>query len=285
MVFFLDAVQTHYVGSVFVGDNILRAKPAAERGNRCGCGILLVCLLALPVDCWCQNQNSAGNATAPANRNSEGGSDSLARFVGLPIRSISFQGVAVSRLNPLAAQLAEEQGKALSREFLKGSLRQLYETGLFDGIDVAGSSEQGGVALVFRGTPRSFIGTVSVDGAKGATINTQLERASQLTPGTRFTEAKLSQALELMRKAEAENGFPDPDITHTLTPHPEDQLIDIAFRVVSGPQARVGAEPLRGAPEMSSNIFPHLPHLTPGSSSNQDPGTPPLPGFLKHYKG
>jgi outer membrane protein assembly complex protein YaeT len=285
MVFFLDAVQTHYVGSVFVGDNILRAKAAAERGNRCGWGILLVCLLALPVDCWSQKPNSAGNATAPADRNSEGGSDSLARFVGLPIRSIGFQGVAVSRLNPLAAQLAEEQGKALSREFLKGSLRQLYETGLFDGIDVAGSSEQGGVALVFRGTPRSFIGTVSVDGAKGATINTQLERASQLTPGTRFTEAKLSQALELMRKAEAENGFPDPVITHTLTPHPEEQLVDIAFRVVSGPQARVGAVDVTGDPGMSSDDFRHYAHLKPGSRVNHDTGNRALTGVLKHYQG
>src|SRR5208282_4352723 len=117
--------------------------------------------------------------------------NSLAQWNGLPVRSISFEGVAVSRLAPLPGHLAQAEGKPLSPENLKKSLRQLFATGLFETIQVEGSHQQDGVALVFRGTPRIFIGTVSVDGAKGANVNTQLERAGQLDPGTRFTQAKL----------------------------------------------------------------------------------------------
>ena len=37
---------------------------------------------------------------------------------------------------------------------------------------------------------RMFIGVVTVEGAKGATVNTQLQRASRLNSGTRFTESQ-----------------------------------------------------------------------------------------------
>ncbi len=136
--------------------------------------------------------------------------DSLAQWSGLPVKSISFEGVAVSRLAPLPGHLAQAEGAPLSPEKLKESLRQLYATGLFETIEVEGSRRQDGVALVFRGTPRTFIGAVSVDGAKGANVNTQLERACQLDPGTRFTPAKLSIATEQMRRTLALNGFHSP---------------------------------------------------------------------------
>jgi len=40
-----------------------------------------------------------------------------------------------------------------------------------------------------------------------------------------------------------------------LTPHPEDQLVDIAFKVTSGPQARVGAVQITGDSGMSAEEF------------------------------
>ena len=51
-----------------------------------------------------------------------------------------------------------------------------------------------------------------------------------------------------MRQALADNGFHEPTITRTLTPHPEEQLVDIAFQVVSGPQARVGTVQVTATP-------------------------------------
>lgn len=112
----------------------------------------------------------------------EGGPDSLAQWSGLPVKSIAFEGVAVSRLAPLPGHLAQPEGAPLNPEKLRKSLRQLYSTGLFETIEVDGSRVQDGVALVFRGTPRTFIGTVNVYGAKGANVNTQLERACSSIP-------------------------------------------------------------------------------------------------------
>ena len=182
---------------------------------------------------WSQGPASGPGATGVGgDQAAEAPSSSLAQWTGLPVRRISFVGVAEGRLAPLPGHLAQAEGAPLSPEDVKKSLRQLFSTGLFETIQVEGLRQQDGVALVFRGEPRAFIGTVSVDGAKGATMNTQLERASQLAPGTRFTPAKLSQALEQMHRTLGENGFHESAITQTLTPHPEEQLVDVAFHVI-----------------------------------------------------
>ena len=73
-----------------------------------------------------------------------------------------------------------------------------YAPGLFDSVEAVGEREGDGVALVFRGAPRMFIGVVSVDGARGATVNTQLQRASRLNSGTRYTKKKMGQAIAQM---------------------------------------------------------------------------------------
>jgi outer membrane protein assembly complex protein YaeT len=215
----------------------------------------------------------------------QGPSDPLAQWKGLPVRHISFEGVSPERLAKSSGHLAQAEGVPLNREALKRSLRQLFSTGLFETIAVQGVGDRDGVDLIFRGTARSFIGTVNVDGAKGATINTQLNRASQLASGTRFTPAKLDQALEQMRTTLAQNGFHEPVITHTLTAHPEEQLVDIAFHVVSGPQARVGTVAVTGDPGMSVPEFRRHAHLKAGSHVDIETDSRALAGVLKVYQG
>jgi outer membrane protein assembly complex protein YaeT len=216
---------------------------------------------------------------------SEPQAGSLAQWTGLPVRRISFVGVDEDRLAPLPGHLAQAEGAPLSPEDLKKSLRQLFATGLFETIQLEGVRLQDGVALVFRGEPRTFIGTVSVDGAKGATMNTQLERATQLASGTRYTPAKLSLALEQMHSTLAENGFHESSITQTLTAHPEEHLADIAFQVVSGTQARVGTVQVAGDSGMSAEEFRRHAHLRSGARVDHDTGNRALAGVLKHYRG
>ena len=273
----------------------MRVKPGHEYGRWSRYGTLLACFLAFGISGgigdWCQSRASAqgishvtssGAGIAPATPLSV---DSLAQWEGLPVRRISFVGVSADRLVPLPGHLDQAEGAPLGREELKRSLRRLYLTGLYETISVEGVREQDGVALIFHGTPRIFIGTVSVDGAKSATVNTQLERASQLVPGARFTPAKLDQALEQMRLTLAQNGFHAPVITQTLTAHPEEQLVDLAFHVQSGPQARVGTVEVTGEPGMSVNDFRRHAHLREGERVDHETGNRALAGVLKAYRG
>jgi outer membrane protein insertion porin family len=88
-----------------------------------------------------------------------------------------------------------------------------------------------------------------------------------------------------MRHALAANGFNEPTITQTLTPHPQEQLVDIAFHVVNGPQARVGSVEVTGDSGMSLEEFRRHAHLRAGSHVDHDTASRALAGILKHYQG
>ena len=100
--------------------------------------------------------------------------------MGLPVRSIAFDGVTADRLGPLADRVCREAGLPAQAGGRAKSLRQLYASGLYQGVEAEANAAGDGVAVVFRGEPRMFIGTVTVEGAKGATVSAQLQRASQL---------------------------------------------------------------------------------------------------------
>lgn len=212
----------------------------------------------------------------------------LSRWEGRPVRRILITGVDPGRIDSQKLHLAQTVDTPLSRDAVERSLRQLFATGIFETIRVEGvsvdSGVDAGVALTFRGTPRTFIGTVSVEGAKGPTLNAQLQRASELAAGTRFTQAKLSKAVETMRRTLADNGFHEPTITSTLKPHPEDQLVDITLHVVSGPQARVGSIEVSGDPGMSQGEFRTRAHLRPGSRMEHDTTDHAMASVMKRYQ-
>jgi len=207
-----------------------------------------------------------------------------AEFQGLPVRRITFEGVGTDRLTSVSDKLAQAFGAPLTRENLARSLRQLYATGLYETVEADAAREGDGVALVFRGTPRIFIGKVTVDGAKGATVNTQLERASRLNAGTRFTEDRAEEAITRMRQALSDNGYHEPTITYALSPHPEEQLVDIAFKVDSGIRARVGSVEVTGDSGMTLDEFIRHARLKTGSTVDRDTANRALTGVLKHYQ-
>ncbi len=245
--------------------------------------VAILCIAFTGCPACAQLSASAAPAAALATSAVTGG-EALEQWEGLRVARIAFAGVPASRLAPLPDRLAQLAGTPLRQEALRRSLRQLYSTGLYESVAVEGERQPEGIVLTFRGTPRSFVGAISVEGAKGAGINTQLARASRLDPGVRFTAARLDQAVEQMRALLAESGFHEPVITHTLTARPEEQLVDIAFQVVSGPQARVGSVQISGDPGMDADEFRRHAHLKTGAPVEHDTGNRALAGVLKEYQ-
>ncbi|MBS1805722.1 MAG: BamA/TamA family outer membrane protein [Acidobacteria bacterium] len=223
-------------------------------------------------------------AKAPSFASSHFEADRYAGWLGRPVREIQFKGVAPERLQQLQEHLPQEVGAPLDREKIAQSLRQLYASGLFETIQADVSQEGDGVKLVFKASTREFIGVVTVTGAKGATMNAQLVAASRLNPGTRFSETRLGAAQGRMRQALADNGFNEPKITYTLKRHQEEQLVDIAFEVVSGIQARVGSVAVEGDSGMTLEQFRHSARLHAGTKINHDTNNRALTGVLKHYQ-
>ncbi len=231
---------------------------------------------------------AAGNeqsttTSGPSNHPSQA-PDSVLQWEDQPVRSVAFEGVSADQLKPLAGHLPQAEGAPLTEDNLKRSLRQLYATGLYDTIEARGTRQADGVALVFAGTPRTFIGTVGVDGAVGATMNMQLERASQLDAGTRLTQEKMVRAAQQMRATLEQNGYYEAVITQTITPHPGQQLSDIAFRVVSGPRARVGKVTVTGDSGMTVDEFRQHAHLWKIAHVDHDTVNRALDGVLRDYQ-
>jgi outer membrane protein insertion porin family len=222
------------------------------------------------------SQDKSASALDPAG--------AMSRWEGRTVRRITFEGAPADRLASVKDHLPQSQGDPLLRENVAASLRMLYGTGLFESVEAAGQPDGDGVDLIFQGKARAFIGTVRVDGAKGPTVNTQLERAARLNPGTRYTEAKMTHALETMRQVLAENGFHEPTLNYQLTPHPAQLLIDVAFHVASGPQARIGAVEVSGESGMTLEEFRHFARLRSGAAVDRETGNRALAGVLKHYR-
>ena len=213
-----------------------------------------------------------------------GGDQQLLMWEGKPVLRIEFEGVRAARLASLTGQLAQQPGSPLKPESVRSTLRRLYTTGLYDTISVGGALEGNGVVLTFRGKPRTFIGIVSITGAKGANTNSLLERISRLTPGTRFTAASLTQAEAAMRRSMVEGGFHEPTFTYKLTPHPEDQLVDIAYTVNSGPQARTGEIAVKGESGLTAEEFRHYSKLKPGKTVQRETPGKALDGVENYYR-
>ena len=274
-------------------------KRGSEEGKFAGCGALkkwkrhagrmalcAVLLAGAATAGRSQAPSSAAVSAKPAandEQNPEAGAEGGLPWAGMPVRHILFEGVSAERLSPLPEHLRQAQGAPLSAGALRASLRQLYATGLYETLEAEGVADQGGVDLIYRGTPTMFIGTVGVNGATGATMNTQLERASRLEPGTRLTQAKMVRAGEQMRATLEENGYHQSTIAQTVTPHVGQQLSDISFRVASGPRARVGKITVSGDSGMNLEEFCRYAHLHRGAVDH-DTVNRALDGVLKHYQ-
>jgi outer membrane protein assembly complex protein YaeT len=252
-------------GQVCLGARLL---PAA--------GLLVAALLVSGISLAAAQSPVSPAALPPARASSA--------WLGKTIRGIEFEGVARERLEPLATQFSQSVGTPLEAVKLRTMLRQLYATGLYETVEAEGLPTGDGVKLVFRGVARRFIGAIGVVGAKGSSINAQLARASRLLPGTRFTEARLAEAEERMRRTLADNGFHEPTITHKVTELAGEQLVDIAFTVVSGPQARVGTVEVTGEAGMSAEEFRRHAHLHTGARVDRDTANRALTGVLHHYQ-
>ena len=94
------------------------------------------------------------------------------RFVqweGLTVRHIAFEGVDAERLAPLPDHLAQAVGRRSIRRILLKACASCLRPASLKPLPSKESGKETAWRSFFKGEPRTFIGTVSVDGAKGAT--------------------------------------------------------------------------------------------------------------------
>src|SRR5271156_6804216 len=78
------------------------------------------------------------NTAPPPSSVPEAATNSLRAWKGLNVEAVNFEGVDRLRFEPLPAELPLQAGCPLTSENVRQSLRRLYATGLYKGIEEAG---------------------------------------------------------------------------------------------------------------------------------------------------
>ncbi|HTD54569.1 MAG TPA: POTRA domain-containing protein, partial [Silvibacterium sp.] len=225
------------------------------------------------------------SVTAPPAATAPGSAiDSLRSWEGLRVAAVNFEGVDRLRLEPLPAQLPLQPGKLLSSNDVRQSLRSLFETGLYRGIEVEGTRNGDRVTIIFKGTPTLFLGRITVEGIKSDRLTGQLVHATRLNPGTPLTDARMTQATNGLTDLLQDNGFYRGSIAETTTVDAPNAQANIHFHIVTGAQARVGNVKVGGSPGMSVETFRKKGKLKRGSKVAHDTVNRALTGVQKTYQ-
>ncbi len=193
-----------------------------------------------------QEQATSKAQAAKETQSLAGAGASLVAWKGLRVVNLEFQGVNFDAKDPLPGQLAQQAGEPLDPAKVTASIRRLFASGRYRNISVAGRRENGGVTLIFVGTPRYFVGRVQIVGVQDERLASLLEYATRLQPGTNFTEAMIAAGTDGVRESLASSGYFAPTITPTTTVDEAGGQVNATYAVNIGPQARVGQITLGG---------------------------------------
>lgn len=203
-----------------------------ERNVRIG----LLALFALP-SCFAQALTAAGAAE---------------KYLGMRVAKVEFVPLGQPvKIKDLEAMLDVHVGDLLQIAPLQASLQRLYATGEFSDVAVDASAMDGGVGLRFLTQPVYFVERVEVDGVPSPPNAGQLQSATKLRLGAKFTNADIARALENLQDLLRRNGFYNATIQPDVERNLITQQASIRFVVEPEKRARFDGVILSGDPGRS----------------------------------
>ena len=188
-------------------------------------------------------QAQAGSAVGPVVPALQSG---LGDYQGQKVTAIRFDGVEFDSSDNLTRQLTQKVGTPLDPEQVKETTRRLFSTGRYRNIGVRVVKEGDGVALVFTGVARYYVGRVQIIGVTDGRLASLLEYGTELNPGTAFTPSQIDTATDKVKQVLVQNGYFQPVISVATTQDDSGQQVNVTYTVAIGPQARVGDVVLTG---------------------------------------
>lgn len=168
---------------------------------------------------------------------------SLWSKAGRPVEAIHLAGVVFGDHDPIRDELKQQAGRPLDPEAVRADLRTLFATGRYKDIRVssdAAAPDGKGLILTYAGTPRYFVGRVTVTGVNADRLVSLLEVATKLDPGKPYADDDLARAEAGIKETLARNGYLVPKIDEQTARDEAHTQIDLTFHVTLGVQARVG---------------------------------------------
>ncbi len=207
----------------------------------------------------------------------------VAAFAGSKVTGIRFDGVKTSMLGSLPAQLELQAGDVLDENKVRASLRRLYQSGLYDTIQVQGLRSDGGVLVIFAGRPRLFVGRTQIFGVNNERLQSQLAGSARLQPGTRYSQRKLDASQASIEQALTDNGFYEAKVERREQLDAPNSQVNVIYNIQPGKQAKVGNVKVDGTPGMSLEQFRKTSKLKAGKKVDRQTVSRALSRLRKYY--
>ena len=171
-------------------------------------------------------------------------------YSGKPVISIEFEPTP----QPLArehllALLPVHIGDLLDPLIVRNAIQRLFATGEYAEVAVDATPNSAGVRLTFITKFNLFVGRVQVAGVPEPPSPGQLVVATQLQPGTGFSEGDLKAAVENIKDTVLRNGFYQASIQSRTELRPGTQDVEIDFQIAAGKRAKFGGISVQGNPQ------------------------------------
>jgi outer membrane protein insertion porin family len=177
--------------------------------------------------------------------------ESIWSKAGARVDAVHFHGVNFPAHDPLFGELEQKAGQPLDPVKVRDDLRRLFATGRYRNIAVYGepvsNGPGAGIDLTFAGSPRFFVGRITVVGVKNDQLTSLLEFATKLDPGSNYTLAELPAAVTSVKQTLAHNGYYQPKVSAATSLDEVNDQVNVTFTIQTGPRARVGSIAVNGA--------------------------------------
>jgi len=207
------------------------------------------------------------------------------QWKGLRVSKIEFEGVTFDATDKLPDQLAQKAGEPFDPQKVRESTRRLFASGRYRDVEVRGIRQGDSVTLIFAGSPRYYVGRVTIAGVKSDRLTSLLEYATKLSPGTALTRSAVPDGVEGITQTLEQQGYYQPKVSvKTVTDDVGDQ-VNVTYTVATGPQARIGQVQLEGTdPGMTLEQFKKKGKLKTGKKVTRDTTSNALTRLRAQYQ-
>jgi outer membrane protein insertion porin family len=207
------------------------------------------------------------------------------QWKGLIVSKIEFEGVTYDATDKLPDQLAQKVGEPFDPQKVRESTRRLFASGRYRDVEVRGVRSGNEVTLIFAGSPRYYVGRVTIAGVKSERLTSLLEYATKLNPGTALTRSAVQDGTEGITETLEQQGFYQPKVSaKTETDQAGDQ-VNVTYTVNLGPQARIGEVQLEGTdPGLTLEQFKKTGKLKTGKKVSRDTTSNALTRLRSRYQ-
>ncbi|UCF29858.1 MAG: BamA/TamA family outer membrane protein [bacterium] len=177
-----------------------------------------------------------------------GAADSVNTFVGLTVSEISQEGSDMAD-GEFRALVPFEVGDVLEMSRVRNGILNLFRTGLYRRVEVRGRPHDGGVAVLFRLTPKRWLNEVIFQGNLRLSDG-DLSRKVDLGREDELTPADLERNRERLVDYYRYRGFMEPQISYLTEVAPKNRT-DVIYSIAEGLRWQISEVSMSGDSGMS----------------------------------